>query len=78
MQSSMDSDSYSKNVLCNTEYPLAHSRNKGVNDQFSELLSQYTLEERFKAPLTDMLKVLLYGGHKVQQCIKGWRTSWQI
>ena len=65
--------SYYKCMNCTKNYnadTLAHSRNKGINDQFSELLSQYTLEERFKAPLTDMLKVLLCGGHKVQQCIK--------
>ena len=65
--------SYYKCMNCTKNYnadTLAHSRHKGLNDVFSELLAQYTLDEHFKAPMAEMMKEMLCGGGKVEQCIK--------
>lgn len=64
---------YYKCKTCNKNYnadTLGHSRNKGINDVFSEMLSLYSLDERFKAPLKDMIRETMCGGNKVEQCIK--------
>ena len=65
--------SYYKCKTCTKNYnadTLEHSRNKGLNDVFAEMLSDYSLDERYKAPMMDMVKEMLCGGNNVEQCIK--------
>lgn len=64
---------YYKCKTCRKNYnadTLTHSRNKGLNDVFSELLSDYTPEERFKAPMIDMVKEMMCGGNNLELCKK--------
>ena len=65
--------SYYKCKTCTKNFnadTLRHSRNKGLNDVFAEMLSDYSLDKRFKQPMIDMVSETLCGGDNVEQCIK--------
>ena len=64
---------YYKCKTCKKNYnadTLTHSRNKGLNDEFAEMLFSYSLEERFKAPMMDMMVETLCGNTNIEECIK--------
>ncbi|MBQ2186956.1 MAG: recombinase family protein [Bacteroidales bacterium] len=65
--------SYYKCKTCTKNYntdTLTHSRNEGINDKFAKLLSQYTLDERYRKPFTAMMKRILCGNNNLELCIK--------
>ena len=64
---------YYKCKTCKKNYnadTLTHSRNKGLNDEFAEILSSYSLDERFRAPMMDMMVETLCGNTNIDKLIK--------
>ena len=62
--------SYYKCKTCNKNYnadTLTHSRNKGINDVFAEMLSQYSLDERLKAALLEAVVEKMCGGNHIKE-----------
>ena len=65
--------SYYKCMTCRKNYnadTLEHSRNKGINDVFADVLKQYSLDARFKEPVKYNVTELICGDISIDECIK--------